>query len=85
MEAVPTRFEVNMIPMQRIGYVKEGALAGWFIQAQTIELPKGILVSRARNRVMDQTLVLDGIFPDQEAMEAFFAKQAPVVEWDEEA
>lgn len=72
-----------MIPLKRIGFVKEGPLAGWFIQAQAMEVPKGILVSRARNRVMDQTLVLDGIFPSQEALDAFFAKQAPVVEWDD--
>jgi hypothetical protein len=74
--------EVSMIPLKRIGFVKEGPLAGWFIQAQAMETPRGILVARARNRPMDQTLVLDGIFPTQEELEAFFATQAPVVDWD---
>jgi hypothetical protein len=70
-----------MIPLDRIGVVKQGPLIGWFIQAQEIEMPKGILVSRARNAVMDQTVVLDGIFPDREKLEAFFKKNAPEVEW----
>jgi hypothetical protein len=74
-----------MIPLYRIGKVKKGPLAGWYIQAQEIELPKGILVSRARNAVMDQTLVLDGIFPDRTKLEAFFEANAPVVEWGDEA
>jgi hypothetical protein len=72
-----------MIPLDRIGKVKKGPLAGWFIQAQEIQLPKGILVSRARNAVMDQTLVLDGIFPDRAKLEAFFETNAPVVDWEE--
>ena len=71
-----------MIPFGRIGYVKEGPLAGWFIQAQEMEVPKGFLVSRARNAVMDQTVVLDGIFPDRAKMDAFFALNAPVVDWE---
>jgi len=74
-----------MVPLYRIGKVKQGPLAGWYIQAQEIELPKGILVSRARNAVMDQTLVLDGIFPDRAKLEAFFEANAPVVEWDPES
>ena len=74
-----------MIPLYRIGKVKKGPLMGWYIQAQEIQLPKGILVSRARNAVMDQTLVLDGIFPDREKLEAFLEANAPVVEWEEEA
>lgn len=73
-----------MIPLSRIGKVKKGPLAGWFIQAQEIEMPKGILVSRARNATMDQTLVLDGIFPDKTKLEAFFEANAPVVDWDYE-
>lgn len=71
-----------MIPLCRIGKVKKGPLAGWYIQAQEIEMPKGILVSRARNAVMDQTLVLDGIFPDRAKLEAFFETNAPEVEWE---
>jgi hypothetical protein len=74
-----------MIPLCRIGKVKKGPLSGWFIQAQEIELPKGILVSRARNAIMDQTLVLDGIFPDRAKLEAFFEANAPVVEWEGES
>lgn len=70
-----------MIPLGCIGKVKQGPLIGWFIQAQEIEMPKGILVSRARNATMDQTIVLDGIFPDQAKLEAFFATNAPVVDW----
>jgi hypothetical protein len=71
-----------MIPLCRIGKVKQGPLIGWYIQAQEIEMPKGILVSRARNATMDQTLVLDGIFPNIEKLEAFFAANASVVDWD---
>jgi hypothetical protein len=72
-----------MIPLSRIGKVTKGPLVGWYIQAQEIELPKGILVSRARNAVMDQTLVLDGIFPTQAKLEAFFETNAPEVEWQD--
>ncbi len=72
-----------MTPLQRIGFVKEGPLGGWYVKAQEIEVPKGILVFRARNAQMDQTLVLDGIFPDQDELEAFFNSNAPVVEWEE--
>ena len=71
-----------MIPLCRIGKVKQGHLIGWYIQAQEIEMPKGILVSRARNATMDQTVVLDGIFPDQAQLEAFFETNAPVVDWE---
>lgn len=71
-----------MIPLGCIGKVKQGPLIGWYIQAQEIELPKGILVSRARNAVMDQTLVLDGIFPTQAKLESFFEANAPEVDWD---
>ncbi len=72
-----------MIPLNRIGKVTKGPLVGWYIQAQEIELPKGVLVSRARNAVMDQTLVLDGIFPDSAKLEAFFQANAPEVDWDD--
>ena len=72
-----------MIPLDRIGKVKKGSLAGWYIQAQEIEMPKGILVSRASNADMEETLVLDGIFPDQAKLEEFFATNAPVVDWQE--
>jgi hypothetical protein len=71
-----------MIPFGRIGKVKQGPLIGWYIQAQEMTMPKGILVSRARNATMDQTIVLDGIFPDQTKLEAFFEANAPVVDWD---
>jgi hypothetical protein len=71
-----------MIPLQRIGLVKEGPLKGWYIQAQSMNVPQGILVSRARNRDMDQTLVLDGIFPTEAKMLEFFATNAPVVDWE---
>jgi hypothetical protein len=30
---------------------------------------------------MDQTLLLDGIFPDRDALEVFFAANAPGVDW----
>ncbi|MCE1228443.1 MAG: hypothetical protein LWX11_02975 [Firmicutes bacterium] len=70
-----------MTPLGRTGFVKEGPLAGWYISAAEMERPKGFLVSRARNAEMDQTLVMDGIFPTRDAMEAFFQAQAPVVEW----
>lgn len=71
-----------MIPLQRIGLVKEGPLKGWYIQAQAMNVPKGILVSRARNRDMDQTLVLDGIFPSEEKAMEFFMANAPAVDWE---
>lgn len=71
-----------MIPLGRIGKVKQGPLIGWYIQAQAIEMPKGILVSRARNATMDQTLVLDGIFPTREKLDAFFEANAPLVDWE---
>jgi hypothetical protein len=71
-----------MIPLGRIGMVKKGPLTGWFIQVQEMELPKGILVSRARNATMDQTVVLDGIFPDWGKLETFFEANAPEVDWD---
>lgn len=71
-----------MIPLDRIGKVRKGPLVGWYIQAQAIDLPKGFLVSRARNAVMDQTLVLDGIFPDRAKLEAFFEAKAPEVDWE---
>lgn len=70
-----------MIPLSRTGLVKQGSLAGWWVRAQEMEIPKGILISRARNREMDQTLILDGIFPSAEAAEAFFQQNAPAVEW----
>lgn len=73
-----------MIQLSRVGKVTKGPLEGWYIQAQEIERPKGFLVSRARNAVMDQTLVLDGIFPDRDKLEAFFAVNAPEVAWDAE-
>lgn len=71
-----------MIPLGRIGKVKQGPLTGWYIQAQVMEMPQGILVSRARNATMDQTLVLDGIFQTQAKLEAFFETNAPVVDWE---
>lgn len=71
-----------MIPLKRIGLVKEGPLKGWYIQAQAMSVPKGILVSRARNRDMDQTLVLDGIFPDELKLQEFFNSNAPMVDWE---
>ena len=73
-----------MVQLNRIGKVTKGPLEGWYIQAQEIEQPKGFLVSRALNAVMDQTVVLDGIFPDRGQLEAFFASHAPEVAWDAE-
>lgn len=70
-----------MIPLKQTGYISEGPLAGWYIKVQAFEVPSGFLVSRARNPEMDQTLILDGIFPTQEALEAFFQERAPKVEW----
>ncbi len=70
-----------MIPLGQTGFVKEGPLAGWFVRVSHMEIPKGFLVSRARNAEMDQTLILDGIFPEREKLEAFFRAQAPLVEW----
>ena len=43
------------------GMVQDGPLKGWWIKVQEYEVPKGYLVSRARNAEMDQTLVLDGV------------------------
>ncbi len=65
------------------GMVQDGPLKGWWIKVQEYEVPKGYLVSRARNAEMDQTLVLDGIFPTREALEAFLAQQAPAIAWDQ--
>jgi len=70
-----------MIPLNQTGLVMEGPLKGWFVRVSHMELPKGFLVARARNEEMDQTLILDGIFPERAKMEAFFEAQAPVVEW----
>lgn len=70
-----------MIPLGQTGFVQEGPLKGWFVRVSHMELPKGYLVSRARNAEMDQTLILDGIFPELTKLEAFFQAQAPVVEW----
>lgn len=70
-----------MIELNRAGMVEEGPLSGWWIKIQEIELPKGFLVSRARNAEMDQTLILDGIFPTRAALEAFLKEQAPRVAW----
>lgn len=71
-----------MVRLNCVGKVTKGPLAGWYVQVQAIELPKGFLVSRARNAVMDQTVILDGIFPDQGELDAFFAAQAPHVDWE---
>ena len=71
-----------MIPLCRIGMVTKGALAGWYIRVQEIEKPRGFLVSRARNALMDQTLILDGIFPDRERMETFFKANAADVGYE---
>ena len=70
-----------MTPLGKTGLVVEGALKGWYVRVAQMELPKGFLVSRARNPEMDQTLILDGIFPEREKLEAFFATQAPQVDW----
>ncbi len=70
-----------MIPLGTPGKVKEGPLKGWWIKVQEHDAPHGYLVSRARNPEMDQTLVLDGIFPTPEALEAFLEQQAPVIAW----
>ncbi|MDP2875788.1 MAG: hypothetical protein Q8O00_06350 [Holophaga sp.] len=70
-----------MTPLGQTGFVKEGPLQGWFVRVSQMELPKGFLVSRARNAAMDQTLILDGIFPEREKLEAFFQDKAPIVEW----
>ncbi len=70
-----------MTPLGKTGFVKEGALKGWYVRVAHMELPKGFLVSRARNAEMDQTLILDGIFPERPELETFFASQAPGVEW----
>lgn len=70
-----------MIPLCCIGKVTKGTLEGWYIRAQEIEKPEGFLVSRARNALMDQTLILDGIFLDRQEMEAFFQANAPEVDW----
>ena len=70
-----------MIPLDKTGLVKTGALEGWYVRVSQMEIPKGFLVARARNAEMDQTLILDGIFPERAKMEAFFESKAPVVEW----
>lgn len=70
-----------MLTLGKPGYVTEGPLMGWFLMVQEYEVPKGYLVSRARNPEMDQTLVLDGIFPTREALESFLQQQAPVINW----
>lgn len=70
-----------MIPLRQTGFIEEGSLAGWYIKVQEFEVPQGYLVSRARNPEMDQTLVLDGIFPTRDALEAFFRERAPQVRW----
>ncbi len=70
-----------MIPLGKTGFVTEGQLKGWYVRVAQMELPRGFLVSRARNAEMDQTLILDGIFPERAKMEAFFQSQAPAVEW----
>lgn len=70
-----------MIPLGQTGLVKEGPLQGWYVRVAQMELPRGFLVSRARNAEMDQTLILDGIFPERSKLETFFQTQAPVVEW----
>jgi hypothetical protein len=72
-----------MIPLGQTGLVKEGPLEGWYMRVSHMEIPKGYLVARARNQEMDQTLILDGIFPDEAKLEAFFQVQAPAVEWGE--
>jgi hypothetical protein len=72
-----------MIPLGKTGLVKEGALQGWYVRVSQMELPKGFLVARARNAEMDQTLILDGIFPEQAKLESFFQTQAPSVAWEE--
>jgi len=72
-----------MIPLGKTGLVQEGALEGWYVRVSQMELPKGFLVSRARNAEMDQTLILDGIFPERAKLESFFQAQAPVVAWEE--
>jgi len=73
-----------MVPLHCTGKVTKGPLAGWYIRAQEIEKPEGFLVSRARNAPMDQTLLLDGIFPDRDALEGFFEANAPGVDWQAE-
>ena len=70
-----------MTPLDRTGFVKEGPLKGWYVRVSRMEIPKGFLVSRARNAEMDQTLILDGIFPEPEKLETFFQTQAPAVDW----
>lgn len=70
-----------MTPLSQTGFVKEGALQGWYVRVTHMDIPRGFLISRARNAEMDQTLILDGIFPGQAELETFFQTQAPVVEW----
>jgi len=70
-----------MTPLSQTGFVKEGALQGWFVRVSQMDIPKGFLVSRARNAEMDQTLILDGIFQERAELEAFFQTQAPHVDW----
>lgn len=70
-----------MTPLNQTGFVKEGALQGWFVRVSPMDIPKGFLVSRARNAEMDQTLILDGIFQERAELETFFQTQATAVEW----
>ena len=70
-----------MTPLNQTGFVKEGALQGWYVRVSPMDIPKGFLVSRARNAEMDQTLILDGIFQERAELEAFFQTQTTVVEW----
>lgn len=71
-----------MVPINQVGLVLAGPLEGWFIKVQNNKAPKGLLVSHARNVAMDLTLVLDGVFPSQVEVEAYFQKNAPQVDWE---
>ena len=72
-----------MIPLGKTGLVQEGSLQGWYIRVSGMAAPTGFLVARARNPEMDQTLIMDGIFQDEEGVEAFFKAHAPTVAWQD--
>jgi hypothetical protein len=72
-----------MIPLDRSGLVREGRLEGWWIRVQEHEKPRAFLVTRARAKEMQDTVVVDGLFQDQASLDRYFQENATRVDWQE--
>lgn len=56
-------------------------MEGWWICVREQDKPRGYLIIRSRAPEMLDTVVVDGLFPDQASLDQYFQEYATRVEW----